>query len=41
MIEAQTGELASGLCGAGRMEEPEKILEIIIEFFKKKKSIPK
>jgi len=38
MIEAQTGELASGLCGAGRMEEPEKILEIIIEFFKKKRT---
>ena len=36
MIEAQTGELASGLCGAGRMEEPEKILEIIIGHFKKK-----
>lgn len=36
MIEAQTGELASGLCGAGRMEEPEKILQIVIDFFKKK-----
>jgi len=36
LIEAQTGELASGLCGAGRMEEPEKILEIIINHFKKK-----
>lgn len=38
MIEAQTGELASGLCGAGRMEEPEKILEIVVEHFKKKSS---
>lgn len=38
MIEAQTGELASGLCGAGRMEEPEKITSIIIEHFKKKNS---
>ena len=38
MIEAQTGELASGLCGAGRMEEPEKIVNIIIEHFKKKNS---
>ena len=38
MIEAQTGELASGLCGAGRMEEPEKILEVISQYFKKKKS---
>jgi phosphopantothenoylcysteine decarboxylase/phosphopantothenate--cysteine ligase len=36
LIEAQTGELASGLCGAGRMEEPEKILEIIANHFKKK-----
>lgn len=36
LIEAQTGELASGLCGAGRLEEPEKILEIIINHFKKK-----
>ncbi|NOR87632.1 MAG: bifunctional phosphopantothenoylcysteine decarboxylase/phosphopantothenate--cysteine ligase CoaBC [Bacteroidales bacterium] len=38
MIEAQSGELASGLCGAGRMEEPEKILEILIDYFKKKSS---
>jgi len=36
LIDSQTGELASGLCGAGRMEEPEKILEIIIHHFKKK-----
>ncbi len=33
LIEAQTGELASGLCGAGRMEEPEIILEKIVEHF--------
>ncbi|OYT17186.1 MAG: phosphopantothenoylcysteine decarboxylase [Bacteroidetes bacterium 4572_77] len=38
IIEAQTGELASGLCGAGRMEEPEEICRIVIEFFKKKSS---
>jgi len=38
MIDAQTGELASGLCGAGRMEEPEIILETLIDFFKKKNS---
>lgn len=38
LIEARTGELASGLCGAGRMEEPEKIVEILQEFFKKKRS---
>lgn len=36
LIESQTGELASGLCGAGRMEEPEEILKIIINHFKKK-----
>jgi phosphopantothenoylcysteine decarboxylase/phosphopantothenate--cysteine ligase len=36
LIEAQSGELASGLCGAGRMEEPENILEIIVEHFRKK-----
>jgi phosphopantothenoylcysteine decarboxylase/phosphopantothenate--cysteine ligase len=35
LIEAQTGELASGLCGAGRMEEPEVILEKIVDFFSK------
>jgi phosphopantothenoylcysteine decarboxylase/phosphopantothenate--cysteine ligase len=29
LIEPQTGELASGLCGAGRMEEPERILQAI------------
>jgi phosphopantothenoylcysteine decarboxylase / phosphopantothenate---cysteine ligase len=29
LIEPQVGELASGLMGPGRMEEPEKILEII------------
>lgn len=29
LIEPQTGELASGLCGAGRMEEPEQILRTI------------
>lgn len=39
MIEAQTGELASGLCGAGRMEEPEKIVDIVIEMFEKKSKL--
>jgi phosphopantothenoylcysteine decarboxylase / phosphopantothenate---cysteine ligase len=33
LIEPQVGELASGLCGAGRMEEPEKILAAIKDFF--------
>lgn len=36
LIEPQVGELASGLSGAGRMEEPENILQIIQSFFKKK-----
>lgn len=29
LIEPREGELASGLCGAGRMEEPENIVEIL------------
>ncbi len=33
LIEPQVGELASGLCGAGRMEEPENILRVIREHF--------
>ncbi len=33
VIEATHGELASGLVGQGRMEEPEKIAEIIEVFF--------
>jgi phosphopantothenoylcysteine decarboxylase/phosphopantothenate--cysteine ligase len=33
IIEPQTGELASGLSGPGRLEEPERILEIIHSFF--------
>jgi phosphopantothenoylcysteine decarboxylase/phosphopantothenate--cysteine ligase len=37
-IEAQSGELASGLCGAGRMQEPEEIVEILVNHFKKKNS---
>ena len=36
-IEAGTGELASGLIGKGRMEEPEKIVEMISGFFGSKK----
>ena len=35
LIEPQVGELASGLCGAGRMEEPENILEVIRGHFSK------
>lgn len=36
LIEPQIGELASGLCGAGRMEEPENILETVKKYFSKK-----
>ncbi len=35
LIEPTVGELASGLCGAGRMEEPEQILSKVIDFFRK------
>ncbi len=35
MIAPTEGALASGLCGAGRMEEPENILKILREFFTK------
>lgn len=38
-IEPQTGELASGLTGAGRMEEPENILSIVSAFFAKEQSL--
>ncbi|HBZ66392.1 MAG TPA: bifunctional phosphopantothenoylcysteine decarboxylase/phosphopantothenate--cysteine ligase CoaBC [Bacteroidales bacterium] len=34
LIAPREGELASGLCGAGRLEEPEVILEILRDFFK-------
>lgn len=33
IIEPETGELASGLVGKGRMEEPEKIVEVLRNFF--------
>ena len=39
VIEPTSGELASGLEGKGRMEEPERIAEIIHQFFVKKKSL--
>lgn len=34
IIEPGTGELASGLSGKGRMEEPEQIVNILNDFFK-------
>jgi phosphopantothenoylcysteine decarboxylase/phosphopantothenate--cysteine ligase len=33
IIEPSSGELASGLSGKGRMEEPDQILEAIVSFF--------
>jgi phosphopantothenoylcysteine decarboxylase / phosphopantothenate---cysteine ligase len=33
IIEPAVGELASGITGKGRMEEPENILEIVVEHF--------
>lgn len=39
IIEPEAGELASGLVGKGRMEEPEKILEEVIKYFTKKQSL--
>ncbi len=38
IIEPETGELASGLSGKGRMAEPEEIVREIIAFLLKKKS---
>ena len=35
LIQPQVGELASGLCGAGRMEEPESIVNLIKNYFVK------
>lgn len=39
IIPAEDGELASGLSGVGRMAEPEKISQIIEEFFNTAKSL--
>ena len=41
VIEPQVGELASGLSGPGRMEEPEKILKIIVDHFAKQRILDK
>lgn len=35
LIEPTEGELASGLCGEGRMEEPENMVKVLEEFCKK------
>jgi phosphopantothenoylcysteine decarboxylase/phosphopantothenate--cysteine ligase len=39
IVEPASGELASGLSGKGRMEEPERILEEVISFFQQKKKL--
>jgi phosphopantothenoylcysteine decarboxylase/phosphopantothenate--cysteine ligase len=39
IIDAVNGELASGLVGKGRMEEPEQIVEILQIFFQANKSL--
>lgn len=39
LIDPGVGELASGLEGKGRMEEPEKIVEILCNFFDSKKKL--
>ena len=41
IIEPSTGELASGLHGKGRMEDPEKIVSYLKDFFSSKKKINK
>lgn len=41
IIEPAAGELASHLIGKGRMEEPEKILEAVEDFFNKQESLSK
>jgi phosphopantothenoylcysteine decarboxylase / phosphopantothenate---cysteine ligase len=38
ILEPETGELASGLVGKGRMQEPEQITQAVIEFFNQKKN---
>ena len=40
IIEPGSGELASGLCGKGRMEEPEQIVEVIKDFFSTPEQTP-
>jgi len=41
IVEPQVGELASGLSGPGRLEEPEKILLILERFFTSRQSLNK
>ncbi len=39
IIEPESGELASGLVGKGRMEEPEKIAAVLEDFFASRKDL--
>ncbi len=39
IVEPREGELASGLIGKGRMEEPDVIIEEIVKFFDRKKKL--
>ncbi len=39
IIEPATGELASHLVGRGRMEEPEKIVEVLDDFFQRRQTL--
>lgn len=39
IIEPSSGELASGLIGKGRMEEPEVIVKTVVDFFDSKKKL--
>lgn len=39
IIEPESGELASGLVGKGRMEEPEKIAAVLEDFFSSRKDL--
>jgi phosphopantothenoylcysteine decarboxylase / phosphopantothenate---cysteine ligase len=39
IIEPAVGELASGLTGKGRMEEPERILELVVDYFSIKSNL--
>ncbi|MBB6459731.1 bifunctional phosphopantothenoylcysteine decarboxylase/phosphopantothenate--cysteine ligase CoaBC [Flammeovirga kamogawensis] len=40
IVDAEEGELASGLVGKGRMAEPEHILDAVTSFFSPKKELP-
>lgn len=39
LISPQEGELASGLCGAGRMEEPDQIIQVLSDYFAEAKEL--